>query len=160
MKKKNYGFDVMGGLLLICAFAACLFFTLAAGAGIYKDVSAVMDEQYGARTAMGYVTAKLHQADALGRAELSELDGVPALLIREELDGVAYTTFIYCCDGYISELFCPATEKLAPSDGLPVIPAEELKFSANGSLLRIDCTTAAGTDSAYVGLVSGLGGAK
>jgi len=159
MKKKNFGFDVIAGLFLVCVFAAFLFFTLASGARIYKDVSAVMEEQYTSRTALGYVTAKLHQSDAAGCVSLGTLDDVPALVISEEYDGVEYKTFVYCWDGYITELFCPASESLLPSDGLQVIAAEELEFSMEGNLVRIDCVTSAGAATAYVALVSGEGGA-
>jgi hypothetical protein len=159
MKKKNFGLDVVIGLFLLCAFAASLFFTLAAGARIYKDVSGVLERQYTSRTALGYVTAKLHQSDSAGCVSLGTLEGVPALIISEAYDGVAYKTYVYCWDGYITELFCPASEPLLPSDGLPVIAAEGLDFSVDGNLLRIDCATSAGTETAYVGLVSGIGGA-
>ncbi|NCB50557.1 MAG: DUF4860 domain-containing protein [Clostridia bacterium] len=154
MKKRNFGFDVIAGLFLVCVFAASLFFTLASGARIYKDVSAVMEEQYTSRTALGYVTAKLHQSDAAGCVSLETLGEVPALVISEEFDGVLYKTFVYCWDGYITELFCPASEPLLPSDGLPVIAAEKLEFSIEGRLMRIDCFTSAGEATAYVGLVS------
>lgn len=159
MKKKNFGFDVVAGLFLVCVFAAFLFFALASGARIYKDVSAVMEEQYTSRTALGYVTAKLHQSDAAGCVSLGTLEDVPALVISEEFDGVEYKTFVYCWNGYITELFCPASEPLLPSDGLPVITAETLAFSMDGGLVRIDCVTASGAATAYVSLVSWEGGA-
>lgn len=159
MKKKNFGFDMVAGLFLICVFAACLFFTLASGARIYKDVSAVMEEQNTASTALGYVTEKLHQSDAAGMVSLGTLEGVPALIVSEEFDGVAYKTYVYCWNGYITELFCPGEEALLPPDGLPVIAAESLDFSRSGNLIRVDCVTAAGLETAYVALMSGEGGA-
>lgn len=155
MKKTNYGLDVLAGLLLLCVFAAGLFFALASGARIYKDVSRVMEEQYTARTALGYVTTKLHQSDAAGAVSLGTLDGTPALLIRETMDGADYLTYIYCSDGYIMELFCPAAAQLTPADGLPVVPAEALTFSQEDGLIRIDCVTDAGSETAWASLVSG-----
>lgn len=155
MKKTNHGLDVLAGLLLLCAFAAGLFFALASGARIYKDISRVLEEQYAARTALGYVTTKLHQSDAAGAVSLGALDGTPALLIRETQDGAAYVTYVYYSDGYIRELFCPAEAQLTPADGLPVVAAERLDFSMAGNLVRIDCVTASGGETAYVSLVSG-----
>lgn len=159
MKKANFGLGTLAGLLLVCVFAGCLFFTLASGARIYKNISAVMEEQNSARTALGYVTAKLHQSDAAGSVSLTELEGVPALLIRDESEGASYTTFIYCWDGYIMELYCPASESLLPSDGLRVVAARSLTFALSDGLLRVDCETAGGTDTAWVGLRAGIGGA-
>jgi hypothetical protein len=158
MKNRHFGFDIIIGLFLICVFAVCQFYVLAAGAGIYKDVSAVMEEQYGERNALGYISTKLHQSDAKGMVSLGRLGDVEAIIIREEMDCFAYNTFIYCHEGYICELFCPATERLTPSDGLLVIAAEELGFSLDGGLLRVDCKTTAGDDTIYIALRS-LGGA-
>lgn len=157
--KKSAGYDVILGLALVCVFAACLLLALTAGAGIYKDVSAVMDEQFTSRTALGYVTAKLHQSDVSGAVSITRLDGVEALHISEEIDGAEYSTYVYCWDGSIMELFCPAGESLLPSDGERVADALELDFTAQGDMLRIDCVTSAGAESAWVGLVSGLEGA-
>jgi hypothetical protein len=91
---------------------------------------------------------------------LGALEGVPALIVSEEYDGVAYRTYVYCWNGYITELFCPASEPLLPSDGLEVIAAEKLEFSMEGNLVRIDCVTSAGEETAYVSLVSREGGAS
>jgi hypothetical protein len=158
--KKNFGFDAVAGLFLVCLFSASLFFALAAGARVYKSVSGVMAEQYTARTAIGYVTAKLHQSDETGAVALGTLDGVPALIIGTDCDGVAYKTYVYCWDGYITELFCPASESLHPSDGLPVVAARALDFTRQGNLIRIDCVTDGGSETAYVSLVSGGGSAS
>lgn len=157
--KKSASFDVILGLVLVCVFAVCILLTLSAGAGIYKNVSAVMERQFSSRTALGYVTAKLHQSDRADAVSVTELGGVAALRVREELDGTAYVTYIYCWDGSIMELFCPESEPLLPSDGQPVVDAVSLDFTVAGELLRIDCVTAAGAETAWVGIVSGRGGA-
>lgn len=156
--KKNSGIDTVVGLFMICVFAACLLFALAAGVRIYKDVSAVMEEQYTSRTAMSYLTTRLHQSDAAGAVELGELAGTPAIVIHRSVDGEDYVTFVYCHEGYITELFCPASESLLPSDGLRVVPALSLELSLEGDLMRIDCETDGGAETAYVALRCHEGG--
>ncbi len=153
--KKRAPFGLVAGLFLVCVFAVCLFMTVGAGAGVYKDITQVMEEQYASRTALGYVTQKLRQSDAAGSVELGSLGGVDAVIIREDIDGEEYTTFVYCYEGYITELFCPASEALTPSDGLTVIAAESLDFTLTGKLLRVDCSTELGDGTAYVYLRSG-----
>ena len=151
MKK---GWDTVAGLLLICAFACCLFFALAAGARIYKSISSVMEEQYTARTAIGYVVSRIHQGDGRGAVELDSIDGRPALIISQETDGVRYLTYIYQYDGYIRELFCPASETMTADAGLPVIAASELTISLTGRLVHIRCVTGGGESESYVCLKS------
>ena len=157
--KKSAGLDVIAGLALVCVFAVCVLLTLSAGAGIYRDVSGVMEQQYTSRTALGYVTTKLHQSDARGAVSVTELEGLPALCVREELEGTAYVTYLYCWDGSIMELFCPESEMLASSEGERVVDAQSLHFTRRGDLLRIDCVTDGGAESAWVSLVTGLEGA-
>lgn len=156
--KKNHGFDMVVGLFMICVFAACVFFALAAGVRVYKDVSAVMEEQYGARTAVGYLSTKLRQSDSEDWIEVGDFHGLPAIIVRQTIDGVDYTSFIYCHEGYITELFCPATESMGPEAGLPVIPAESLDFELSGKLLRIDCRVNGGDERIFVALRCETGG--
>lgn len=155
--RKSMGFDTVAGLLLICVFAVCLFFALAAGAGIYKSISAVMEEQFTSRTACGYVASRLRQGDAEGAVSVGSLGEEEALIISEEIDGEAYRTYVYCHDGYIRELFCPASEELTPTDGLRVIPAESLSFSVSGGLLRFVCVTSAGSETLFYFMKAGAG---
>lgn len=159
MTRGRGGAGAIAGLLMICLLAGFLFFVLAAAAGVYKDISAVMEEQYSSQTAMGYVTAKLHQSDGRGMLSLGDLAGTPALVITEELEGEDYTTYVYCHEGYIMELFCPATESLLPSDGVRVVAAERLELTQEGALIRIEAETSGGVSLRYAALRSEGGGA-
>ncbi len=155
MKKKTFRIDAFVGLFFISILAVCMFFVLAAGARIYKEISAVMEEQYTSRTALAYITAKLHQSDRAGAVELGALGDAQALVIHETIEDTDYTTFVYWWDGYIMELFCPASESLLPTDGLRVIPADALSLTMDKNLVRVECATSAGTGEAYVALRSG-----
>jgi hypothetical protein len=154
MKKRAFGFDSVAGIFLICIFAVTILLTLRSGAGVYKKISEILEEQYTSRTVLGYVTAKIHACDESGGVELGDIDGVPAICLKETYDEESYVTYIYAYDGYVMELFCSEGEKLSADAGIEILPVEELEFSKNENLVKIDCTTSQGTRTQYVALAS------
>ena len=154
MKKKTLGFDAVIGLFLICVFAAAMLIALASGAKIYESISDVMEEQYTSRTALDYVAAKVHACDADGGVEIGRIGGEEALLLHETYGAIRCTTYIYCYDGYICELFAIDGEDFEPTAGLHVLNAQALHFSLADRLLRIECRTAGGEGVQYVAIQS------
>lgn len=150
MKKGFKGLDAVIGLLIICVFIAALLFALATAAGTYKQIGGAMQEQYGLRTAMGYLAAKVRQNDVSGAVSLAPLGGEQALVLREEVDGEVYETYLYCYEGQLRELFCPAGSDLSPSDGLAVVEADSLRFSMDGGLIRMVCESGGRVCAEYV----------
>ena len=74
-------------LLLLSAFAVSLMLVLALGALQYREISGVLDEQYGPRTAQSYIAAKVRRHDHTGGVTLGALGGCDALMLREEIEG-------------------------------------------------------------------------
>lgn len=160
MKKSYPGFETGVGLLLICVFATLIFLTLTSGAAVYRDVDAVMEEHYTSRTAISYLAMKARQGDTDGFVSTGSFGDSEALIIREAGYGQDYITYIYCWNGFLTELYCAADEELQPSDGMPLISAESLDFELNDGLLRMECVTDGGTYIRYVSLSSCIGGAE
>lgn len=150
MKKGLKGFDTVIGLLINCVFVTVMLFALSSAAGTYKEIGSKMEEQYTIRTALGYLSAKVRQSDTAGAVSLTRLGSTQALLLREEIDGEAYETYIYCFEGQIRELFSQAGASLEPGDGMAVIPADSLDFSMEGGLIRIVCRASEKTGEEYV----------
>ena len=82
--------------------------------------------------------------DVLRAKILGEVDHHGAKDLREEIDGEAYVTRVYCYDGYIRELFTVDGGVYAPEDGEPVLAAQELRFSWDGELVEAVCVDADG----------------
>lgn len=150
MRQNSQTMGFVIGLILTCMFAVCVFLALAAGAGIYKNISAVMDGQFGAQTAVSYAATKLRHYDAAGCVSLGKLEDTDALILSEEIDGEEYLTYLYCWDGYLRELYCAADAGLLPGDGQQIIAAEEFRFRQEGEMLYL--SAAAGGHSAAQGI--------
>lgn len=125
--------DVLA-LLVFAIFAVCVLLVLLGGAKVYRQVVAQGEAQFEKRTAAQYVTMRVRQAEAVTVDTFGEGD---ALVIAEKLDGETYLTRVYCCDGYLRELYCAEDAALLPRDGEKILPADSLKLSLTGDLLTV-----------------------
>ncbi len=131
---------ISAGLLLVAAFAAAMLLTLSSGARVYRQVDQSAESQYGERAAMSYVAAKLRANDLAGAVALGQIDGCQALVLTRTLDGADYSTYIYCFDGSLRELLCPAGEKHSAGEGEQVLELDSLTFTLDNGLLTAECS--------------------
>lgn len=131
-------------LLLFAVFAICVLAVLLTSAGAYRGLADRDQTGYSSRTAGQYLVTRLHQSDCAGAVSVESFGGVDALVITEHIDGEDYCTRIYCCDGYLRELFTAADADLLPTDGEKVLAAEALKLTLEEGLLTAKLTDGAG----------------
>ena len=109
MKRRNEKKHVIDFL-----FPLAVFFVLAASSvaivvlasGFYSRQVKTSSASYSGRTALAYVTEKMHQNDENGAIADGTFDGENALVIRQRYDEKDYVTYLYAYDGYLREL-CP-----------------------------------------------------
>ena len=82
-------------LLLLLLFTVFVVATVLFGARVFRGIRQDMESSYYERTASAYISAKLRHADVSGAVYSKELDGAPAICVRETDGGVSYLTFIY-----------------------------------------------------------------
>ena len=126
-------------LLLFGIFAVCILSVLLTGADIYQRLAQRDRRSYDHRTVSQYLSTRVRQADRLGGVQVRTFEGCPALILEEEIDGVAYVTRIYHYDGYIRELFAAAEGDFLPEHGEKILPAGGLlvEWEEPGLVLRI-----------------------
>ena len=135
MKKKFTKTGDLSALLTFALFAVCILMVLLYGARVYGQLARRGEESFRLRTATQYVYTRVQQAKTVS---ITDFDGCEALTLKEQLDGVSYVTRVYCCDGYLRELFCAENAMLRPEDGEKIIPAERLQMKLDGELLTIE----------------------
>ena len=64
--------------------------------------------------------------------EVVEHPGGVSILALEE-DG--YTTLLYCCDGWLRELYAQTDLSFTPADGTQILPLDALEIGREGRLL-------------------------
>lgn len=118
------------GLLLLLAFCGLCTLCVMLGARAYTAVSNRLERQYGVRTCLSYISARLRGFDGEQRPYLTDFGEVYALALEERLEGQTYVTYIYGYQGSVYELFARKDSGLEPSDGLEVIRGVTPRFEA------------------------------
>ena len=146
----------LAALLLFAVFALCVLAALLGGAEIYRSVTQRDRDSYDRRTAVQYIATRLHQADESGAVTVEPYGSGDALVLTEDINGRRYSTRVYCCGGYLCELFAAAESDLAPEAGERLLPLEGLELSLQQELLAAQLTFADGESRrVYLSLRSG-----
>lgn len=130
MKRRNEKRHVIDFL-----FPLAVFFVLAASSvalvvlasGLYSRQVKESSDSYSGRTALAYVTEKVHQSDENGAVEAGNFDGENALVIRQSYGEKEYVTYLYSYDGYLRELFIQEGTEAKASDGRKILEAKDFE---------------------------------
>lgn len=150
--RRQTGAGAIASLILTCVFGATLLLSLAAGAGVYRNVAARVESGANTRVGLTYLTTKLHNRDSLGAVYAGSFGGADAVYLLEDMDGVTYETILYVYDGQLRELLCEQGWELAPADGETITEAQGLTVTEpEKGLLRLSFTDGSGnTETADV----------
>ena len=122
MKRRNEKKHVIDFL-----FPLAVFFVLAA-----SSVAIVVLAS--GRTALAYVTEKMHQNDENGAIADGTFDGENALVIRQRYDEKDYVTYLYAYDGYLRELFIRDGTEAKASDGRKILATKDFRWDFSSVL--------------------------
>ncbi len=125
-------------LLVFAVLAMSVLTVLMTGAEQYNRLTDRDQSAFVTRTAGQYIHTKLRQAG--GEIGVELFRGTPAVVIRENLNGFSCVTWLYCCDGYLRELFTLEGEEMLPDAGEKILEMETLDAALNGGLLTITLT--------------------
>ena len=139
--------DVLA-LLCLTVFALCVLLVLLTGADVYRKLVDRGGENYERRTALQYLTTRVRQAETV---EIGDLEGCEALMLGQSVDGEVYTTWVYCHEGWLRELYAVPGAKLPPGAGEALVEAEHFALTLEDSLLTVTLET----DALYLHLPAG-----
>ena len=134
MKERSSQFTQVLALLCLLVFALCVLLVVLSGASCYQDLVERGEVSYADRTAIQYLTTRVNQAQ---RVKIEDFEGMETLILEETIDGVSYTTRVYCHDGWLRELYTVPGAKVHPDAGMPILEGEKLNLSKQGSLLKL-----------------------
>lgn len=128
MQKEKSIVDI---IFIIAVFGVFLLSTLLVvlyGAKVYKKTVSDMDVNYSSRTALAYVSEKIHQHDYRNGIEIVSINDEPILKFNEAGNN-DYCTYLYSYDGYLKELTIKNDVDFAPDAGKDIIKIRS--FTAN-----------------------------
>lgn len=145
-------------------FPLALFFVLTAtsvalvvlASGTYSRQVQDSEDSFASRTALSYVTEKIHQADEYGAVYAGTFDGQDAIVIRQTYSEQTYVTYLYEYDGYLRELFIQDGVDAKASDGRKILASDFFSFDeTQDGLFHLYCTNKDGSISdTYVSIKS------
>ncbi len=161
MKKhsRQPSISALAALLVLGVFAVGILSVLISGASAYQRLTARDQLAYDSRTCVQYVAAKVRQAPAPDAVALTSFGDGDSLVITQMIDGQEYQTHVYCCDGWLMELFAAADGGLEPQDGEKILPLQSLVLILEDDLLWVELVDGNGTESSIaLSLRGGEGG--
>lgn len=104
-------------MLLLVLFAGGIFILAASSSDTYSKISSQSKADGEMRTALAYIGTKLKQNDKIDTVEVIQRTDMasPAILIKENLLGTLYETWIYYDLGVLREVTIPENAKLDAS---------------------------------------------
>ena len=132
MKKSNLTGVLV--LLVFAVFMVSVLLVLLSGADTVQKLTQRDRQTYHHRTAVQYITTRIRQADETGAVTTN----ADTLILTETLGGTAYETRIYCCNGYLRELFCESGSAIAPEFGEEILPMERFQITRENNLIRAE----------------------
>lgn len=133
-------------LLTLAVFSVCILLVLLFGAKLYKQALERDSSSFDKRTINQYIATRIRQSDADGMVFIGKFEsGVPSeqgdtFYFVERYEGCTYYTRIYCCNGYLYELFADAEDVFERADGEKILPLTSIDFQLEGELLRVFVT--------------------
>lgn len=116
-------------LTVFALFAACLLLVLLLGARVYKRQTDDGLHSYARRTVAQYLATRVRQGDVSGAVAVEPFGEETALVLTEQVGGEALCTRIYCREGWLWELYTPASSTPHPQDGQRLLPVKSLTFA-------------------------------
>lgn len=140
MRQRNElrSFSTVASLGLLAVFAILILSVLLGGAGAYRRLTQKGQQQFDSRTCAQYIATKVRQAPQ--GVQTAAFGNTDALVIPQTYGDAQYLTRVYCYDGWLMELFAPASGDFSPEDGERLMPAKELSFSVEDGLLKAQVT--------------------
>lgn len=141
-------------MLLFLVFVLCALFTVLIGGKVYENINARTESTYRGDVALSYIANKVRQGDEAGMVGLTEMDGIPVLQLKQEINGSVYVTDIYYKDGRLWELFTDEESGLGVNDGYEILECDPVVMAMEGDLLSV-ATEGEGGGRIWLSLRSG-----
>ena len=124
--------DLLFTIGLFCVFAAAAFILVMIGIRAYQSTVSNMQDTFSTRTAVSYVAEKLRQHDTDGGAALGEVDGLPALVLSDQVGQDTYLTYIYADGEALYELTVREGADVSASLGEQILQVKDFTITDAG----------------------------
>lgn len=132
---KGHSIDTLFAILLFSILTLCALSIIVLGGKVYQNIAKNMDENFTSRTALSYISNKVKQHDKTDSVLVESRQGEEALILKEDIDGTIYETWIYYDNGSIKEIFTEEGTDIPLDTGTVILNAQDIHFKLTGSNL-------------------------
>lgn len=137
---KKHVIDMIFPVALFFVFAASSLLVILFAASIYQRTTVLAEGNYQSRTALAYVTGKIHQGDENGGVSLGRFEGHDSVIIQQTYGTQRFVTYIYEEDGILRELFLLEGKAVSGAEGREIMEIHELQMEQiQPGLFRLSC---------------------
>ena len=134
MKENRARITQVLAIACLAVFALCILLVLLTAGSVYRNLVDRGEETYTRRTALQYLTTRVHQAQTVDTGTWEDCE---VLILGEIIDGERYTTRVYCYEGWLRELYAAAGAVLPPTAGEPIVEVETFALKQEEDLLTV-----------------------
>lgn len=145
-KRRNVQHSMQGAFVfvLLGLFAVMSTLMVLLGAQMYHNTVERSTQNNEDRVLSAYVRSMVRAQDTAASVSVQSYDGVKALTMVSEEDERAFTTWLYCYDGWLYEHYTGGSDTLSPEKGTAICPARSFEPVIEGNLLTVKMTDADG----------------
>lgn len=135
--------EIIFPVVLFLVFTLSSLFIILYAARTYKQLVEESNIEYEHSTSLAYVSKKVQSGDENGNISIGNLKGNKAIIMKQEIEGTPYITYIYVYDGKLRELFTADNgNNLDPSAGMVLFNADSFEVNMpNDRLISLTITT-------------------
>ena len=143
-RRVQHGVQGVFVFVLLGLFAVMSTLMVLLGAQMYRNTVDHATANNEDRVLGAYVRSMVRAEDAAHGVSIEDHDGVKALALREDYDGEAFVTWLYCWEDRLYEQFTEAEAGFEPQSGTAICPAGSFEPRLEDNLLTIDMTDGKG----------------
>lgn len=150
-KKPTHSVETIFVLMLFALFALSAILLTGTGAGVYKSIVLHMNSNNDFRTAVSYITNKIHRNDIEASICISNNGESDCIMLIEEIDNIPYCTYLYCEDGYLKEYFARLGQEFPASGGTDILKVRSFHVEKTDSrFLTITIVTEDNSKASFI----------
>lgn len=138
MERRRHMTDKMFLVILFAVFAICAFSLIMIGANVYSRTASAMNQDYGKRIDISYITEKIRQWDETDSIEIGSFHGQTALIHKEMINGRTYNTYLYQEKGALRELMVREGINTTTMQGEKIVAAKNFSVKEEKQLYDIE----------------------
>lgn len=115
------------------------------GVNAYQGIVTDIDQMFNTETPLAYINTKVKQLDSTESIKLMKKENTQVLVLKQEVEGDTYETWIYEYKGYLCEALIVKGMDFDLSEGMPLLEIDHLKMTfVNPKSLEVSILTPKG----------------